>query len=338
MAFREKMRRVFSRPSNSSSSAAAASSSTPLKSHPQQPTHSSKPSTATTATTTSSLKLSRFRSKKSKTNSTNTKNRKIKPKIEIYKPHELPRSKYRGPFDEEHIQRLAAYSIPRAQEERPRSMVSEFSPMGTRAPPTRRGSVSDEDEGPGPALAGQENAYLAPGNARHVGSGLRFYTHNNNNNNNNDDDDDGGDLVGQAVVVHHDDAATVPPSSHTLPPHPLVMLDTDHDSDTTSTSLTAVGTNQNISASTLLSFPTDDHHQQMQHGKGSGEYFISPSNHHQHHVTGAEYHHGSVANIDIDNNKSKSQGWPLPEPIGGNDVPFAPAELSSKLSAIQLRS
>ncbi|KLJ11696.1 hypothetical protein EMPG_13118 [Blastomyces silverae] len=69
-----------------------------------------------------------------------------KPKIELYKAHEVPRSKYRGPFDEAHIQRLAAYSISNAMlsADRPRSMLSELSPMGTRAPPSRRGSVDSE--------------------------------------------------------------------------------------------------------------------------------------------------------------------------------------------------
>ncbi|KAG5302293.1 hypothetical protein I7I48_02592 [Histoplasma ohiense] len=69
-----------------------------------------------------------------------------KPKIELYKAHEIPRSKYRGPFDEAHIKRLAAYSISGAMlsADRPRSMLSELSPMGTRAPPSRRGSVTSE--------------------------------------------------------------------------------------------------------------------------------------------------------------------------------------------------
>ncbi|KKZ68213.1 hypothetical protein EMCG_06104 [[Emmonsia] crescens] len=71
-----------------------------------------------------------------------------KPKIELYKAHEVPRSKYRGPFDEAHIERLAAYSIPGAMltANRPRSMLSELSPTGTRAPPSRRGSVVSERE------------------------------------------------------------------------------------------------------------------------------------------------------------------------------------------------
>lgn len=60
----------------------------------------------------------------------------------------MPRSKYRGPFDEAHIERLAAYSIPSAMltANRPRSMLSELSPTGTRAPPSRRGSVVSERE------------------------------------------------------------------------------------------------------------------------------------------------------------------------------------------------
>ncbi|OJD20874.1 hypothetical protein ACJ73_07790 [Blastomyces percursus] len=69
-----------------------------------------------------------------------------KPKIQLYKAHEVPRSKYRGPFDEAHIQRLAAYSISNAMlsADRPRSILSELSPMGTRAPPSRRGSIESE--------------------------------------------------------------------------------------------------------------------------------------------------------------------------------------------------
>ncbi|EEH16760.2 hypothetical protein PABG_06847 [Paracoccidioides brasiliensis Pb03] len=70
-----------------------------------------------------------------------------KPKIELYKAHEIPRSKYWGPFDEAHLRRLAAYSITDAmsRERRPRSMISE-SPLGTRVSPSRRGSVEDEVE------------------------------------------------------------------------------------------------------------------------------------------------------------------------------------------------
>ncbi|KAI1912548.1 hypothetical protein LOZ39_002409 [Ophidiomyces ophidiicola] len=80
-----------------------------------------------------------------------------KPLIEIYKPHEVPRSKYRGPVDEEHSRALAAYSIPSALSDRPRSLVSDFSPMGTRAP-TRRNSIVGHDAVTGRMLEGLARA------------------------------------------------------------------------------------------------------------------------------------------------------------------------------------
>jgi hypothetical protein len=68
-----------------------------------------------------------------------------KPKFEIYKPYEMPKPKYRGPIDVEHMERLKAFSFRRAMADRPRSIVSELSPFATLAPPTRRGSaISDE--------------------------------------------------------------------------------------------------------------------------------------------------------------------------------------------------
>lgn len=63
------------------------------------------------------------------------------PKIELYKEHEIPRPKYRGPVDKMHAAKLAAYSISDASKERPRSIISEISPTATRAPPSRRNSV-----------------------------------------------------------------------------------------------------------------------------------------------------------------------------------------------------
>src|SRR5438034_488245 len=57
----------------------------------------------------------------------------------------MPQPKYRGPVDEEHMKKLTAFSFTRALSDRPRSIVSEFSPGATHAPPTRRGSaISDE--------------------------------------------------------------------------------------------------------------------------------------------------------------------------------------------------
>ncbi|KAL1957550.1 hypothetical protein VTO42DRAFT_5777 [Malbranchea cinnamomea] len=56
-----------------------------------------------------------------------------KPKIELYKPHEVPPSKYRGPVDPNHLKKLEDYSWARAtaNRERPRSVVSQLSPTET---------------------------------------------------------------------------------------------------------------------------------------------------------------------------------------------------------------
>ncbi|EEQ34277.1 hypothetical protein McanMca71_005065 [Microsporum canis] len=62
------------------------------------------------------------------------------PKIELYKAHEIPRPKYRGPVDKKHLAVLAAYSIVKATEDhRRRSTDSSVSPL---AMPSRRGSIS----------------------------------------------------------------------------------------------------------------------------------------------------------------------------------------------------
>ncbi|EEP80031.1 predicted protein [Uncinocarpus reesii 1704] len=124
MPIREKIKRVFSRTSAASSSSSPSSSiTTPA---PQR----SKPKTTTVVL--AGVKTVKVKPRLGKDG---------KPKIEIYKPHEVPRSKYRGPFDQDHLRSLAAYSIPTAMSDRPRSMVSELSPMGTWAPPTRRNSL-----------------------------------------------------------------------------------------------------------------------------------------------------------------------------------------------------
>lgn len=44
-----------------------------------------------------------------------------KPKVEYYRRHEIPPSKFRGPFDKEHQKRLAAWSFDGAMAERPRA-------------------------------------------------------------------------------------------------------------------------------------------------------------------------------------------------------------------------
>ena len=62
---------------------------------------------------------------------------------EIYKPHEIPRPKYKRPVDAEHKASLQAYSLRDAfaANMRRRSGMSQYSPMGTRLP-SRRNSFS----------------------------------------------------------------------------------------------------------------------------------------------------------------------------------------------------
>ncbi|KNG87411.1 hypothetical protein ANOM_004017 [Aspergillus nomiae NRRL 13137] len=52
-------------------------------------------------------------------------------KIEYYKRHEIPPSKFKGPFDREHQKRLAAWSFGDAQDERPRSSDLSLSPCAS---------------------------------------------------------------------------------------------------------------------------------------------------------------------------------------------------------------
>ncbi|ODH23353.1 hypothetical protein ACO22_05399 [Paracoccidioides brasiliensis] len=149
--FREKIKRVFSRSSSGSGSASGSGS----------PQISSKDPKSLKPNSTSRRHSYGLGHKNGRTNSKlgasripiAVKPNKVKyrangkPKIELYKAHEIPRSKYWGPFDEAHLRRLAAYSITDAmsRERRPRSMISE-SPLGTRVSPSRRGSVEDEVE------------------------------------------------------------------------------------------------------------------------------------------------------------------------------------------------
>ncbi|EAS28235.3 uncharacterized protein CIMG_09439 [Coccidioides immitis RS] len=124
MPIREKMKRVFSRTTSGSSNSNSPSSCP----HPSKP--------KATTVVLAGVKTVKVKPRVGKDGN---------PIIELYKPHEVPRSKYRGPFDEEHLKRLAAYSIPAAMSDRPRSMVSELSPMGTWAPPSRRNSLASHE-------------------------------------------------------------------------------------------------------------------------------------------------------------------------------------------------
>lgn len=54
-----------------------------------------------------------------------------KPKIEYYRRHECPPSKFRGPFDRAHQKSLAAWSFQGAMVERTRSFEISVSPYTT---------------------------------------------------------------------------------------------------------------------------------------------------------------------------------------------------------------
>ncbi|KAJ6126585.1 hypothetical protein N7523_002197 [Penicillium sp. IBT 18751x] len=73
-----------------------------------------------------------------------------KPKVEYYRRHEIPPSKFRGPFDKEHQKRLAAWSFEGAMGDRPRSLDLSLSPCATYdLPPSDSdtGDVSPDDDG-----------------------------------------------------------------------------------------------------------------------------------------------------------------------------------------------
>lgn len=54
-----------------------------------------------------------------------------KPKVEYYRRHEVPPSKFRGPFDKDHQKQLAAWSFERALVGRTRSLDLSLSPCAT---------------------------------------------------------------------------------------------------------------------------------------------------------------------------------------------------------------
>ena len=69
------------------------------------------------------------------------KTRKQKPEYpeNVYKPGEVPPSKYKGPYNREHQQKLHAFSFSNAFQGRRKSDQSLYSPMGSRLP-SRMGS------------------------------------------------------------------------------------------------------------------------------------------------------------------------------------------------------
>jgi hypothetical protein len=80
-----------------------------------------------------------------------------KPKVEYYRRHEIPPSKFRGPFDKEHQKRLAAWSFDGAMAERPRASDDlSLSPCATY-------DLPDGPFGPLDPLDGDDTGDISPG-------------------------------------------------------------------------------------------------------------------------------------------------------------------------------
>ncbi|OJJ98098.1 hypothetical protein ASPACDRAFT_45397 [Aspergillus aculeatus ATCC 16872] len=86
-----------------------------------------------------------FRRSSSSSSSSKSKGNGIK--IEYYKRHEIPRSKFKGPFDREHQRSLAAWSFQGTQAERRRSLDLSLSPC-TSLPDYLRPQCDEEDLAP----------------------------------------------------------------------------------------------------------------------------------------------------------------------------------------------
>ncbi|KAL8694932.1 MAG: hypothetical protein Q9218_000503 [Villophora microphyllina] len=76
-----------------------------------------------------------------------------KPKVDdypdnVYKPGEIPESKYKGPYDKKHQQKLHAFSFANAFQERRKSEQSLYSPMGSRLPSRVGSFISRKSFGP----------------------------------------------------------------------------------------------------------------------------------------------------------------------------------------------
>lgn len=86
-----------------------------------------------------------LKGKKNSDHSSSTSNSTNPPKrtdIEYYKPGEIPRSKYRGPWNQKHQDKLEAFSFKDASRDRKTSMPVAFSPRGTQAQSRRSSWVS----------------------------------------------------------------------------------------------------------------------------------------------------------------------------------------------------
>ncbi|KAL8715572.1 MAG: hypothetical protein Q9220_000908 [cf. Caloplaca sp. 1 TL-2023] len=75
----------------------------------------------------------------SKASAKKAKKQKVEYPENVYKPGEIPESKYKGPYNKEHQQNLHAFSFKTAFQGRRKSEQSLYSPMGSRLP-SRMGS------------------------------------------------------------------------------------------------------------------------------------------------------------------------------------------------------
>ena len=66
----------------------------------------------------------------------------------VYKPGEIPESKYKGPYNKAHQQKLHAFSFGNAFQGRRKSEQSLYSPMGSRLPSRVGSFISRRSFGP----------------------------------------------------------------------------------------------------------------------------------------------------------------------------------------------
>jgi hypothetical protein len=90
--------------------------------------------------------------------------------IEYYKPGEIPRSKYRGPWNQTHQDKLQAFSFDGAGRDRKGSIPSAYSPRGTHAQSRRSSWVSRARSSlSGRSEHGDTNTARRKSHASHVG-------------------------------------------------------------------------------------------------------------------------------------------------------------------------
>jgi hypothetical protein len=91
--------------------------------------------------------------------------------IEYYKPGQIPSSKYRGPWNQKHQDKLQAFSFEDATQNRKGSIPSVYSPRGTNAQSRRSSWVSRARSSLGGSRNDQDNAHAArpKSHASHVG-------------------------------------------------------------------------------------------------------------------------------------------------------------------------